>query len=435
MDKNTWHWFYLLFIATIPFPTLLQFQLSTTSVQLSDLIFSITALAWVFSGRWLKFRWTGFHTCLLLYGIAVALSTVTSIDPSTSAVKLIGKFYLIGIAFLTYDFVDSYVCLEKLAKTWLLSTAVVLLFSLTGIVLFYAGIKDPAINIVVHPIFGSLPPAHYPRIEGFFAFPAILCNFLSISWMIALLGGGLGWLRQTRLRIFGSALVTVIAFTLTPGLGGIFLATGIFLRERLKLLYPKWASFALVSGFILALSFFLIALVTVFSYTPDGTRMPLTNGEVQPSHRVLAWRSALETFLANPYLGKGVGMPTSNAQYTDPSGNRQLLADAHSTYISVLSETGLFGFLLFMGIVGFAAWSLTTWKTTSEMDKLTRLCLLAALLDAFFYQGLTGSYEDARHIWVVFGIAVGISRTIKRSEKPKFSRPKFLQQLVSTPPS
>ncbi len=409
---KTWQWFYLLFVGTLPFPALFQLRLSTTTIQFSDLLFGIAALTWIFTLRDRKLRWNAFHTCLALYGVAVSLSALASTDLIASAVKLAGKFYLIGIAFFAFSFVDSYERLKNLVDTWLLATAVVLFFSLIGIALFYAGLKDPSINIVVHPIFGSLPPGNYPRIQGFFLYPAMLSNFLSISWMLALLSGCVGWLRPARLKILGSSLVPVILFTLTPGLGGIFLATGIFLRQRLRTIFPGAAKLALSLGLMCATGFIFVSLIAVFSYSPTGTKLPLVDGQILPSHRVIAWKSTFNTFVNNPLLGKGIGMPTAHAEYSDPSGQRQLLADAHNTYLSVLGETGIVGFLAFMAVICTVLASLAGWKVTGEKDKLTKFCLFIALLDAFFYQSLTGSYEDARHMWVLCGLVVGISQSV-----------------------
>src|SRR5204863_5809010 len=118
---------------------------------------------------------------------------------------------------------------------------------------------------------------------------------------------------------------------------------------------------------------------------------------IVPSVRVYAWRSALETFLHRPLFGRGVGMPVANAVFTDPSGEGHLLTDAHNTYLSVLGETGLLGFVSFLSIVCFAAVNLICWKPDSDAEKIIRLCVLLAMLDAFFYQSLIGSYEDMRH--------------------------------------
>jgi O-antigen ligase len=417
-------WLFISFAATLSFATLLQFSFLNERVQLSDSIFLAAAIVWglAVALRRKNLRWSWFYLCLAAYAAAVILSAITSVNPAQSAVKLAGKFYLIGIAFLTFNLVTSTEFLRKILQAWLLGVSFALFFSLLGIILFYAGLKDPSQNLVLHPIFGSLPAGDYPRIEGFFYYPAMFCNFLGVSWMFAVLLVSAGWLKTRYFWLFGIALFIVNAFTITPGLGGIFLSTGYFLQKKLKQSQRLLLSrLVLAASLLVAAAFLFVASVTLFAYTPSGSRVPLTNGEFSPSHRAEAWRTAFETFLQNPITGRGVDMSVAESEYTDPSGNYQLLTDAHNTYISVLAETGLIGFLTFFGIVIFVTLNLIPRRSEDKFHKTIKFCLLLALVDAFFYQSLTGSFEDARHLWFLFGLAAAVGennsfQTIKETQ-------------------
>lgn len=393
-------WLFVLFVFTLPFAT--QFNILGAQCQLSDVMFLAAAIVWIISlaAKRTSLRPHWFYVCLAAYAVAVILSTVTSVDTSRSAVKLAGKLYLIGIAFLTINCVTSIDVFRRVKQVWLIGAGVVLLFNLLGIILFYLGWQDAPQNIVVHDGYGSLPPGNYPRLEGFFAYPAILCNFLSLTWMFAL-ASRIEWLRSTRFWLFAAALFIVDAFTLTPGFGGIFFVTGIFLQEKLRA-GPKqiYGRLAFASGLLIAAAFLIITSIALFPY----------KSEIAPSARVHAWQTAFETFLDYPMLGRGIGQPVANASFTDPSGTDRLLTDAHNTYISLLAESGIIGFAAFMSIVGFAVLNLIRWNPNGELCKTIRLCLLLAILDAFFYQSLTGSYEDMRHLWVLFGIGVAVGR-------------------------
>ena len=405
-------WLYVLFVVTLPFAAVLQFRPFGVPLQLSDLLFLACASVWAiaFLVRRDNLRWNWFYACLAAYAASVVVSTITSVDPSQSSVKLIGKFYLIGIAFLTFNIVNSAEALKRVLQGWITGAGVALVLSLLGIILFYAGWNDPSQNLVLHPIFGSLPAGNYPRIEGFFLYPAMFCNFLGVTWMLAIALSSGGWLRTRIFWLFAAALLIVNAFTLTPGLGGIFLATGLFLREKLvKSNRRALSRLVLASSLLAAAAFLFAASVTLFSYEPYGSRVPLVAGQISPSHRAHAWTTAFQTFLQNPIVGKGIDMPIANSQFTDPSGNNQLLTDAHNTFISVLGETGIIGFLAFMSIICFVTLCLARWKPEGDLHRMIKICLLLALVDAFFYQSLTGSYEDTRHLWVFFGIAVAAS--------------------------
>ncbi len=383
-------WLFVLFVFTLPFAA--SFNFFGAPVQISDLVFLATAIVWsiAFVTRRGTLRFDRFYVCLAAYAIAVTLSTITSDDPTQSSVKLAGKFLLIGIAFVTYNIVNSFAVMKRAVQAWLLSAGVMLFLCLLGVILFYAGLHDPAQNFVVHEGYGSLPPGNYPRIEGFFSYPAILCNFLAVTWMLMLSSRSAGWIRRPLFWPIAAALFIVDAFTLTPGLGGIFLATGIFLREKLT---RRPGRFAVASGLLIATAFLFVT-----------TYIPFTNNHARTA-RIDAWQTAFATFLHDPFLGRGVGMPVAYAQFTDPSGATRLLTDAHNTYLSLLGETGLVGFATFLSIVFVATWNLLDWKPAKESFKTIRLCLLLAMLDAFLYQSLTGSFEDARHIWVLFGMA------------------------------
>ncbi|MEJ7848935.1 MAG: O-antigen ligase family protein [Pyrinomonadaceae bacterium] len=406
-------WLYVLFAASLPFATLLQLRFVDKTVQLSDLLFLASAIVWVFRLliRRKDFVWSWFYLCLAAYALSVVLSTVTSVNPSQSSVKLFGKFYLIGISFLTVNILSSGGVLKSVLQGWICGAGIALFLSLLGIVLFYAGLKDPSQNLVVHPVFGSLPSGNYPRIEGFFSYPAMFCNYLSVSWMFAFLLVSAGWLKRGSFWIFSIVLFVVDAFTLTPGLGGIFLVAGYFFSKKLeKAQKPALGRWVFATGVLAGSAFLFAAAFTVFTFSKDGIRIPLANGEITASHRAVAWSGAFETFLQNPVFGYGLDMPVTKSEFTGPFGNRHTLTDAHNTYLSVLGETGLAGFLAFMSIICFLTWRLMQWNAKTEFHKTIRICLLLALVDAFFYQGLTGSYEDSRHIWVLFGIAAAVCK-------------------------
>ncbi|MGD9561454.1 MAG: O-antigen ligase family protein [Pyrinomonadaceae bacterium] len=415
MNKRTGaeQWFYLAFVASLPFPSVLHFYAGSFPITLPDLLFVAAAAAWAVA--WLTGRRAlaggRIYAFMAGYAIAVALATIFSADPARSAVKLVGKFYLIGIALLTFNSISAIGDLRRTVIAWLVGAGIAVAGSFAGIIAFYAGLTDPSVNLVLHPIFGSLPSGNYRRIDGFFFYPAMFCNFLGITWMLAVMSVSLGWIRARVFRVFSPVMWIVNFFTLTPGLGGAFLSTALFLRNdpSRKRLPAAVRLITTMGGVLIAGAFFIAAAVTLFSYGPNGTQVPLKDGAVAPSHRAVAWRTAVGTFMENPVFGYGLGLGVAEAEYIDPSGSRQLLVDAHNTYISVLAETGIIGFLAFMSLIGFVTLGLYFWRTeTGDMGRI-RLCFLLALADAFFYQSLTGSYEDARHLWVFIAVAAAVS--------------------------
>jgi putative inorganic carbon (hco3(-)) transporter len=119
---------------------------------------------------------------------------------------------------------------------------------------------------------------------------------------------------------------------------------------------------------------------------------------------MLTWRSALDTFRQHPVLGRGVGTGVAAVEFVAPSGNRHFLTDAHNTALSVAGETGLVGLITFGGVAAFLLAGLRPLGLNRGPEAAVRTCLAVALVDALFYQGLTGSFEDSRHLWALFGL-------------------------------
>lgn len=404
---------FLLFAASLPFASVLQFRFYNYPVQIADILFLLAAAAWI-AAFILKRRSivrSPFYLFLAAYAIAVVLSTIFSANPAFSSIKLLGKLYLIGIALLSINSITTADDLKRVIQAWLVGAGVALVLSFVGLILFYAGFTDPSRNIVLHPIYGSLPPGNYRRIEGFFFYPAMLANFIGVTWMFLLLAFYANWLKARTVWIYAVVLFVVDLFTLTPGIGGIFITTGYvvaaYLRERgLKFLGGS----AMIAGILIAAVFFITASITMFSFDPNGTAMPVSHGAISPSHRAVAWQTAFETFLEDPVLGRGVGMPIANSQFVDPSGRGQILTDAHNTYLSLLGETGIVGFIAFMSIIAFLTFGLIKMRKEDTIWRTVSVFFFLALADAFFYQSLTGSYEDSRHLWVLFGAIAAIKR-------------------------
>ncbi len=407
------NWPFLLFVASLPFPTLLAFRVASVTVQLSDLLLLASGAAWLaaFAARRRAIMSSRLYLFAGIYAIAVILSAMASADTSVSAVKLVGKFFLIAIALVTLNSVASVRELRHALTAWVLGAAAAIALSIAGVLLFYAGVTDPSVNLVVHPYFGSLPSGNYPRIEGFFFYPAMLCHYLGITWLFAVILAWTGWIKARSLTLLSPALFLVNAFTLAPGLGGIFLSGGYLLNRKLReAKHPALGSLAMLGGASAAVAFLVAASFSLFSRTSSQAGITLAGWTLELSHRAIAWKTAFETFLGSPLFGRGIGLPVAYSEFTSPAGMNHILTDAHNTFLSLLGESGLAGFIGFIAIVGFLVAGLVRSVRSGGTGQMVGICLLAAMADAVFYQGLAGSFEDARHLWVLFGIVAAVNR-------------------------
>jgi O-antigen ligase len=411
-------WLYLILVATLPIARPLNIRYSGLVIPITDFVFLIVGAGWLIalvSGR-ARIRWSWFYLPLALYLGALMLSTLTSDHLRFSAVKFLGKIYLVGLAVLTFNLVTSTPFVKRTAAAWLTGTVITVVCSLLGILLFFLGLRNLAINFVLHN-YGSLPPGNYPRIEGLFEYPAMFCNYLGVSFMLVLLMWSTGCLSSRWAWVWGVAISIVAAFTLTPGLGGFALAFGIWLwlefKDRGR---PYLGRAALTLGIGLGLAAFVAAALALFSYNPAGIEAPLLHFQIRPSHRALAWRSAFATFSRHPILGRGVGLPVAFVSHVNPSGVRETLTDAHNTVLSVMGESGLVGLLTFGSIIFFLLRGLSPLRLRGSLNLIIISYLVLALIDSFFYQSLVGSFEDSRHLWVLFGMLAAAKAGLSESD-------------------
>jgi O-antigen ligase len=382
----------------------LNIKLSGLVVQPADIIFVGAALMWVvaLAGKRAKIRWSWFYLPLALYLGALVVSTLASENLRFSALKLLGEIYLLGLAVLTFNLVTSMAALRRVAAAWSTGTAITVIAGVLGILLFYAGVRDRSINIALHG-YGSLPPGNYPRIDALFLYAAMLCNYLSVSFMIAVLMRSLGWRRSYWFRLLLPGIWITAFFTLTPGLGGLALSAGLWAWLRSKeTAHRRAGQLALIGGCAIALAFFISAAVKLFS--TDRQLAPVAERRLMASHRANAWRTAYETFIKHPLSGRGVGMDVAASFYVTPSGHAELLTDAHNTWLSIAGQTGFIGLLAFTSLVLYLLKGLGPLRISGQPGATIKTCLTIAFIDAFLYQSLTGSFEDMRHIWVLIGM-------------------------------
>jgi hypothetical protein len=305
---------------------------------------------------------------LALYPSWFLLSAVFSAQPRTALGPVLTAFYLAAlgaaVAILTTDH-QVRECFLRGWRTagWICVSGVVL-----GLCSYALGLQDINSNPWLH-IQGTIPSWLRPRIEGWFRSPNMMCDVmvycLGVAFIIHRRGGSL------RLPI---ALAISSLWTFSSGLG----ALAIVLAQQLGRTVLRWLLY------LLALA---ILLINIVSYPA------LKEGQILPSHRAQAWMQAGQHILSSPFLGAGPGQADIQVRFLYPDGRPTYIAEAHSLPLSLLSQIGLPGALIFFGLV----------YAVAARSKAEDSPLLTALLASVLYHGLTGSWEDARHLWIVLG--------------------------------
>jgi putative inorganic carbon (hco3(-)) transporter len=243
-----------------------------------------------------------------------------------------------------------------------------------------------------------LPVGNYPRIYGFFANGNMLCNYVIVSVCLTLYARRTGLLAPRPAVALLAALGLTAALTISAGLGGLAVAVAVWLlcmadapAKRLR------ARLALVAALAFAAAFQL------------ATSVSTTSAGLAPSSRAMAWSDALRTFFAHPLLGKGAGTEVADAWWRNPSGVLEHLTEAHNVWLSVAAQEGALGLLAFASVV---AWLLWRWRHPAPgADRVLISALGAAFCGALLVQGLTGAFEDTRHLWVLMGLMAAACET------------------------
>ena len=177
-----------------------------------------------------------------------------------------------------------------------------------------------------------------------------------------------------------------------------------------------------------------LVAVTVFLFAPDslwkrlGTLSEVTNeqsaakvdDDMSARQRLELWKVARLIAKENPVTGVGFGA-YKDAHYVysqrpeiDPIalGHR----DPHSTYFSILAETGVIGFILFFGMVGTVVRDA---ERTRRRAKLTHPALATQLfymeigLFGYFVAGIWGSFQLMVLTYVYLTVIVATTQLLK----------------------
>lgn len=383
------------------------FSMRGFGIPAADFIFLFIFSVWLLSLILKKndFRWHGFYWLLLGYFSAMLLSTIFSVNPETSFIKLLGEIYLLSLPILTFNLIQTENDLKRVLHVWLGATAIVVL---TGILTFFLFYLDRENRLLDYTLFyyGTLPPGNYPRLAATFFNANMLCNYLSVSLVMLLISQKLRWLKAYFFYplLFGILFCALLTFS--PGLGGIALVVGIWGGLYFKQSKPRLAYVSRISGVFLA-AFFLLAAMIAPNIQPTSLfylNVPLIERKIEPSSRAITWMDSWATFAENPFFGRGLGQDVCRTRYFDLSGRLQILTDAHNVFLNVAAQSGIFGLITIIFIVCYVTRKTFPLDFGIKNRNILRIGFGAAFIGAFVYQGIDGSFEDARHLWVLIGL-------------------------------
>lgn len=370
----------------------------------SDLMFLACALLWAFaclSGQ-TKIRWNGGSWPLAIYFAALALSAAVSVDPKVSGFKLATQVYLMGIAVLTYQLVETADDLRRVFLAYIGGGAVVAVMGVVTVLLFPFFGWHSSLAWPLHH-FGTLPPGPYPRIELTFEYPAMMANYLALALMLVILAHRLGWIGRRLSLLLGSAMLVSAFFALTPGFGGLLFMLAMWVWHCNRA--TKWGGAAFIAAVGLAVFEVAAASVTPILHrtAPFLIHVPGLAIPLAPAIRLLVWIDAGRNFLAHPILGRGIGVEAAAVPYASPEGHYGIVSDAHNVFLSLASQSGIVGVLAMALLIALAI-------RQAVQGKDVAFGLGLAFLSGLVIQGLVGSFEDARHLWLAYGLMLAAAK-------------------------
>ena len=370
----------------------------------TDALFLLTGGLWAapLVARQTRLRWHGFFWLIAFYLAALAASALAAPDPERGLVKLATQLYLLSLPILAFNLIPDLRALRRAILVWVAAAGLISALGLLVFALFYLD-RDNALlrHTLFH--FGSLPPGNYPRLSLSFGNANMLCNYLSVAAAMILVARKVDLIGAGLFRFTLGGTIFSALFTVSPGIGGVALLLGLWLWARHS--SAKLGATALIAGLGVALAFLGAAAIAPMPHptAPFEFRLPLV-GTLAPSGRLMLWLQSAETFLRNPLLGAGLGQPSAEVFLLDPQGRRQFLTDAHNSYLNIAAQAGLPGLLALLAITLWIVRRIRPFSAPHRQVDHVRIGLGLAFVSAFFYQGLTGSFEDARHLWVLIGL-------------------------------
>jgi O-antigen ligase len=368
-----------------------------------DFIFLVTGALWMFAlltGA-TRFRFDPAFWLLGVYFAAMALSLSQSADFERSAFKLLTQAYLLSLPVLAFNLVRTTEELKRTFAAWVAAAGIIGLIGTVAVISFPVVGRDSFLGWTIHN-FGTLPPGPYARLELTFLFPAMLANFLGVGLMLALIAARRGWIGGKTTIALAVVIGISTVFTLTPGLGGVLFMLGAWAWYCNREQRPGFAAASLVAGLAMPILAMLAASVSPVMPRTSPFLIEIPGLPIlAPSVRLLAWTQAIQNTLASPILGHGIGIDAVDVDYEASGCGLHCVVDAHNAYLNVAAQCGLVGLAALVAIVVFVVVVLV--RAVRTRSGVTA-GLAIAWLGSFALQGLVGSFEHQRHLWILFGL-------------------------------
>jgi hypothetical protein len=372
--------FYLATLALLPWTWFPPFPWIHEHAQWGDVTFAITVALWII-GLWKTKRWPTIgaaHITIALYFAAATLSFLFASPNIRGALKLLGIGELCLLAIVTSDLARQAGARRLIVRVVAASALSVVVASIIGLMLFYAGVMTPLVGIYGELVSSNL----YARVQAGLYNPNLLASFCIFAASVVRHGKEDLSPLIRRLALGGLWIASLLTFS--RGILG-FLLAAVIARAHTRRRRLLAASFG-------ALCIAAMSLLTFYKVSLDPTRPWRFQVEsASDSSRYQALVTSAATLASAPLSGAGPG--------THPARHNDSPFDSHMTALNIASTLGL------PALIAFTATFTILWRKRGRPTSPAIWGGLAGLaIDA-----LAQDAEDFRHVWVLMGIAIADS--------------------------
>jgi O-antigen ligase len=168
-------------------------------------------------------------------------------------------------------------------------------------------------------------------------------------------------------------------------------------------------------AFVLLLSFSGNILHFVEQIAPS-----ITEGTDTMGLRYALWDAGFKMWMDHPITGVGIGMFPPTLRYYPNSTYPMFFSRglvAHNMYVSMLAETGIIGFLLFMGLLFTPLVSLLKRRRYLDSDFRNIATVRIIVFIVLLVGGMTKTDQVDKVVWLTLGMLTFLSIRSKTRQK------------------
>ena len=366
--RTVTYWLSLLLIFTIPWENILNLANLGRISRVIGLMVAVIWLATVLFTRKIR-KPNSFHVFIYLFILWNMITILWSINPNRTISRIQTYFQLFIFILIVWDFYSEPLALKA------------------GLQAYVLGAYVSIISIIYNYHLGNT--FYYERFSASGFNPNDLALILSlgipVAWFLAKTNKNDKLGRLMKMINFVYLPAAVLAIFLTVSRAAIISLVFSLLFVLSSLTRFRLTTRALVI-LVLTISFFVVR-----NYVPQTSVYLLEQKLGSLNQRDVIWNEGVRILSEHTFLGVG-----SNAFATANKENGEV---AHNIFLAVITETGIFGFCLFILILALATYQLKylpRWELTFWL----------AILITLMVGGFTHNIEDRKQTWLFLSFLV-----------------------------